>query len=85
MKYNAIIIDDGYIIGVAITPFSDDRNADIIDDMLNHQPPAPEGFVYMLRADTLEWELVKLPEPEPIEEEATIEDYETALNELGVI
>lgn len=38
-------------------------------------PAAYEGYAYMLRADTLEWELVELPpapetEPEPTEEEA---------------
>lgn len=48
-------------------------------------PAAPSGYTYKLRADTLEWELVEMPpEPEPGEGDATAEDYEAALEELGV-
>ena len=53
--------------------------------MLCSKPCAPDGYTYKLRADTLEWELVELPpEPDPGEDEATAEDYEAALQELGV-
>ena len=81
---NKIIIDNGYIVATATTPFGTDTNANEIENMLCHQPTAPEGLVYMLRADSHEWELVELP-PMPIpDEEATTEDYEAALAELGV-
>ena len=54
-------------------------------DIIHTHPDAHEGYIYMLRADTLTWELVKLPPvPEPEPEEATIEDYQSALGELGV-
>ena len=56
-----------------------------IVDIVKNKPDDPEGYVYMLNADTLEWELVELPPaPEPPEEDATAEDYENALSELGV-
>lgn len=45
---------------------------------------APHGYQYRLRADTLEWELVEMPPVEPEDEEATAEDYEAALKEMGV-
>lgn len=34
--------------------------------LIRSAPAAPDGYTYMLRADTLEWELVENPpEPEP--------------------
>lgn len=34
--------------------------------IIRSAPSAPDGYTYMLRADTLEWELVENPpEPEP--------------------
>lgn len=34
--------------------------------IIRSAPSAPDGYTYMLRADTLEWELVEnQPEPEP--------------------
>lgn len=45
---------------------------------------APHGYQYRLRTDTLEWELVEMPPVEPEDEEATAEDYEAALKEMGV-
>lgn len=56
-----------------------------INDATRTRPTAPSGYIYKLRADTLEWELVELPpEPDPGEEDATAEDYEQALADLGV-
>lgn len=80
---NKIIIENGYIIAAATTSFGTDDNADEIENMLCHQPSAPEGYVYQLRADTLEWEVVELP-PIPEDEDATAEDYENALGRFGV-
>ncbi len=41
-------------------------------DIINNRPTAEDGYAYMLRADTLEWELVELP-PVP-QEDPTDED-----------
>ena len=41
-------------------------------NLMTKRPLAPEGYTYMLRADTLEWELVELPPvPEPDPESET--------------
>lgn len=62
---NKILIANGYVIATANTPFGADENADAIEQTLRRQPTAPDGYIYKLRADTLEWELVELP---PVEE-----------------
>lgn len=86
MKYCEVI--DGIYVsalgtncgGIEIT---ENKYNDILFAISN-RPTAPSGYTYKLRADTLEWELVELP-PEPvIDEDATAEDYEQALAELGV-
>ena len=82
---NRIIINNGYIVATATTPFGTDANADEIEQMLQHQPQAGEGYIYQLRADTLEWVLVELPPMPEDDEEATAEDYEEVLADLGVI
>ena len=51
--------------------------------ILHSRPKAPEGFGYRL-TDELEWELYELPHEEETDEEATAEDYEAALAEMGV-
>lgn len=51
--------------------------------MLNNRPTAPDGYGYRLTVG-LEWELYKLPPEEVTDEEATAEDYEAALAEMGV-
>jgi hypothetical protein len=51
--------------------------------MLRNRPTAPEGYGYRLTAD-LVWELYELPPEEVTDEEATAEDYEAALGEMGV-
>lgn len=86
MSYYKIIVD-GFVsqVGSGVSPeaITEDEYNTILDK-INSAPTAPSGYTYKLRADTLEWELVELP-PEPIvEEEATAEDYEQALADLGV-
>ena len=57
---------------------------DGIKRVVENKPTAPEGYDYKLRTD-LTWELYELPPapPEP-EQEAASEDYEEALDRLGV-
>ena len=88
MKYG--IVSDGiYIYAVSINAQGQNKvtreKYEQILSLLLERPIAQDGYEYLLRADTLEWELVELPpEPDPGEDEATAEDYEAALQELGV-
>ena len=52
-------------------------------NMIRNKPTAPDGYEYRLTND-LEWELYELPAEEQEDEEATVEDYQAALAELGV-
>lgn len=61
---NYIITDEGYAVATAETPFGHDENAETVERILCRQPIAPEGYVYRLRADTLEWEFVEITEEE---------------------
>ena len=57
-----MIIKNGYIIAVQTT----DTDYDEIIQKISGKPQDPEGYIYELRADNYEWELVELPpEPEP--------------------
>ena len=79
------IIIDNYISIVGEGSYGEEiteAEYNTILNLIHNKPTAPEGYDYRLKDDTLEWELYELPEP--IEEEATIEDYEAALAELGV-
>lgn len=44
-------------------------------------PKAQDGYEYKLRADNLEWELIKLPpiEPEPLTDEQALTRYANSL------
>lgn len=84
MEYKKIIVG-GYILGLAEVNsgnISKDEY-DRITEIIHNKPTAPKGFDYRLK-DNLEWELYELPAPVPEDDEATIEDYEAALAELGV-
>lgn len=81
-------IDGEYIVSISTgcgqTEINEQEYNTILD-IIRNAPAAPDGYQYILRADTLMWELVELPpEPEPSEDPAEIEDYENALVEMGV-
>ena len=81
-------VENGYIesygfgySGIAITKKEYDTIKKAASSVLN----PVDSYQYKLRDSTLEWELVELPpEPEPSEDPAEIEDYEKALDEMGV-
>lgn len=75
-----MIAKNGYIIAVE----ESDANYNTIMQIIQNKPTDPEGYQYKLRADNLEWELVELPVQEDSDEEASPEDYESALAEMGV-
>lgn len=88
MNY-CLIISDGYINGFCqsenpvINPITEEE-FNRIKATHSNRPSAPDGFTYKLKADTLEWELVELPEPSDTDDEATESDYIDALQDLGV-
>lgn len=86
MKYYKVI-ENGYIVQIGTGDFATEIAESEYNELLSiiqTVPKASDGYQYKLRADNLEWELVELPDPEPIEEEATAEDYEQALQQMGV-
>lgn len=79
-------VENGYIVSLAkgvhngnIT--EEEYNA--ILEVINNKPIPPEGHACRLRED-MTWELYELPAPEPEDEDATEEDYKSALNTPGV-
>lgn len=79
-------ISDGYIVSIV----SGVTNGNITEAEYNTilstiraKPTPPQGYDYKLRED-LTWELYELPIVPPEDEEATEEDYKSALNAMGV-
>lgn len=83
--YYRINAEDGYIHGVVKGVNAENANCteneyNHIKSIIENTPIAPEGFYYRLK-ENLEWELCEMP---IIEEMATEEDYQSALESLGV-
>ena len=72
-----MIVINGYIVAVAAT----DDNRELLVEKIQNKPTDPDGYTYKLRADDLEWELVKLPpiEPEPLTDEEALTRYANTL------
>ena len=72
-----MITQNGYIIALEKT----DANFDAVMQKIQNKPTDPEGFQYKLRAETLEWELVKLPpiEPKPLTDEEALTRYANSI------
>ena len=78
--------ENGYIVSISkgageIAVTEEEYNS--ILSIIRSAPSAPDGYTYMLRADTMEWELVENhPEPEPpVDEE--VDDGEALSILLG--
>ena len=70
-------ITNGYItaIGIGNTGVSiTEAEYNELRGIVRTAPLAPDGCAYKLRADTLEWELVELPDEPPVEDEPTAEE-----------
>lgn len=80
------LVSNNYIEAIGRGGFGIEITETEYNEILNlilNKPKAESGYDYRLKTD-LTWELYELP-PMPIEdEEATAEDYEAALTEVGV-
>ena len=78
-------IEDGYILAIGTgygnTEISVDEYSTILKT-IQDKPTPPEGKDYRL-TESLEWEEFDKP-PKEIDEEATAEDYQAALQDMGV-
>ena len=82
------VVNDGYIIAVCKNcgkiKITESEYNELLS-IIHNRPTPPSGYDYKLKANTLEWELVELPEPsDDTDDEATESDYITALQDLGV-
>lgn len=85
MKYFKTI-ENGFIVALTTehgaNEISEAEYSNILDIIRHYPKNAPQGKMYLLRADTLEWELAELPaEPEPSED---VDDSEALDIILGV-
>ena len=74
-------VSNGYVLGVGYSDAEQNvtqAEYDLITQRMNAIPEAPEGKIVVLLDGTYEWTFVDTPE------EATEEDYISALAELGV-
>lgn len=78
------IKENGYIVGI-VSGVSDGNITEAeyngIMSIIESRPTAPDGYVYMLKEDKT-WELVLQPEVPQEDEEASVEDYEAAVDRL---
>lgn len=85
MRYYKII-NSSYLIAVGHgsggTEITEAEYSNLLE-VIHNKPNAPDSYDYRLRED-LEWELYELPIIPTEDEEATTEDYEAALTEVGV-
>lgn len=84
MRYYKII-SNGYVLVIGTGAAGEEITKNEYDEMMSvidNRPAAPDGYAYRL-TEKLEWELAKTETPD-IGEEATAEDYQAALAEMGV-
>lgn len=80
------IVKDGVIFCVGIGEQAEEITAERYADIIaafSSKPAPTDKIDYRLKED-LSWEAYEIPEPQDEPHEATPEDYENALSELGV-
>lgn len=84
MSYYKVTSND-YILAIGTGNVGEKITESEYNEILSviHSAPYKDGYGYRLKTD-LSWEEYEMPVPEPVEEEAIAEDYEQALQEMGV-
>ena len=79
IQYNDIYVESVGTGNVGTELTESEYNA--IMQKIQNKPTDPEGYQYKLRADDLEWELVKLPpvEPEPVTDEEALTRFSNTI------
>lgn len=81
------VTENGFVVGIGtngndkVTAITEAEYINLLS-VIRSAPVAPDGYTYKLRADNLEWKLVELTPV--VDDEASIEDYEKSLSDLGV-
>lgn len=78
---------DGHILLLSPTAgidITEQEYEDILKKLEEKPQEPPEGYTYRISDSDLTWELYQMPDDDLIDEEATTEDYQAALAELGV-
>lgn len=80
------IVENCYIVSIVCGASNGnitEKEYNTILDVIRNKPTAEQGYDYRLRED-LTWELYEPPVVPPEDEDATEEDYLSALSDLGV-
>ena len=78
-----VTIVNGYVstIGTGVE-ISEEMSRKIASALTDHRT-APDGYIYRLRSDTLEWELAELPPAsDPMEEDIAAEEALSQIQEV---
>ena len=89
MKYKQI--EDNILIAIGESKSIGNNQTEISETEYNNilsiirsKPEDTENTIYLLNADTIQYEPYPRPEEPVIEPEASVEDYQAALTERGV-
>lgn len=80
------IIDNDYIIAIGTGASNEEITEEEYTEILtaiHNKPAARDGYDYRLKTD-LTWEEYEVTDPVPDEEDASPEDYQQALQQMGV-
>ena len=69
-------IANGYIMSLHIVTIGgniDKNEFDELKAMFQERPEAPDGYQYLLRADTLEWEMVEIPHDDDLDDSEALD------------
>ena len=80
-------VDNGYVVMVSNTNdgiiISQEEYSNIMA-AINNRPPIKDGYIRMLKDNSLEWEFVK-SRLDDRDMEATNDDYRIALEQIGAV
>lgn len=76
VKYYAVL-ENNYVFCISENKFGECISEDMytkISNAIKNKPTAPQGYAQVLKADTLEWELVEIPPVPPESEDVSADE-----------